>query len=126
LGEEAFTSLAGGSLAELTVAVVQAKRSELKSSLKAVSDFVDQYVAHSDRSPAPFALTFNDVRTALVSAFRVLRWLSSLIDAAGVMSPVPVIPSNWLKDFRVPWLKPDQQVPAYVHLDDLVKKTPSR
>lgn len=117
-----FTNLVGGPHERLTVDVIEEKQADLRKSLKSVSDFADQFVAHFDLSPVAKPPSFDNARDSIVAAFRVVQWLSSIIASVGLLSPVPKIQSNWLRNFQVPWIKPGQTPPPYVHLDELLKR----
>jgi hypothetical protein len=117
-----FSDLVGGEIDALTEDIIARQQETLKASLKVVSDYTDQFVAHSDMKPVARVPTFVEVREAIVDAFDVIRWLGLLIDSSAILSPVPVIQTNWLRNFQVPWLTPEQKIPAYDHLDDLVKQ----
>ncbi len=116
-----FTKLVGGAFSELRRATVQAKQDELKAAVSSILDYANQYVAHTTAQPTVKRITYTDVRLAVVSVFRTLQWLRCIIQSAVMTSPVPKISTNWLKYFRVPWLAPNQPVPSYKHLNDLLK-----
>jgi len=117
-----FTSQIKNKADALSTSVVKRKQDELRASLRSVSNYVDQHVAHLDVNASARAPTYDEVRASLVSAFRVHQWLRGLIDASSAVSPVATIQCNWLRNFRIPWLGERESPPGYVHLDELLRR----
>lgn len=57
-------------------------------------------------------MTFEDVRRAMATAFKIFRWCAMVLRAERHLTPVPSTPAPWLRVFRVPWLEPGRPVPA--------------
>lgn len=119
--EQRWKGLVGPSEMHVTRAVIRAKQQELEGALHAVSTFADQNVAHLAAKPTHPATTFDDVRQSIVAAFKVYRWCLRVLKSEAPRSPVPKVYTDWSQVFRVPWIRPGNDVPEYQRLDELLR-----
>jgi len=122
LAKKWWEKLVGTSETHVTRSVILAKQQELEDALTKVSAFANQNVAHTAAKPTHPEMTFEDVRRTIVAVFRLYRWCSLVLESEDARSPVPTIQTNWLKVFRVPWIRPGIDVPKYQKLDELLRE----
>jgi hypothetical protein len=104
-----------------TMAEIKAKQQELTHALNRIEIYANSLITHLAKTPIITELTYEEVRKALVSVFRIFNWCAQLITNSTWMTPVLAIQENWLAIFKAPWLR-DFAPPPYVHLDSLVKE----
>jgi hypothetical protein len=90
----------------VTRALIHSKQKDLNLALEKVSNYASDYVTHTAGRPRAVSMTFEEVRVAMVTAFKLYRWCSLAVKAEAHYTPVPSIPEPWLKTFRSPWLEP--------------------
>ncbi len=117
-----FDELAGGSHDHIPKSRVKSISDNLVNALEEVSQYANDYIAHSTKVKKSEAIMFHDVRLAIVELFRVYKWCSRVLDSTVPSSPVAVPQSEWLKYFRTPWLQDPDEVPVYEHIDKLIEK----
>jgi len=100
---------------------IKAKQQELTHALVRVETYANSLIAHRAKRPQIAELTYEEVRKALGSAFKVFNWCAQLLTNSIWLTAVPTITENWLAIFKVPWLK-DRALPTYIHLDTLLKE----
>jgi hypothetical protein len=117
-----FDDLAGENESFITKAKIEGKKNELEIAFNRIDSYVNSQIAHLNDKIEENKVTFSEVRNTIVSFFNVFNWCQRLLNFEVSHSPVPQPTSNWLKYFRVPWIKPDDDVPIYKHLNEYVKE----
>lgn len=110
MGHEHFTKeLAGPGCDHLDPAKVQADLKVLADSTAPIKRYVDQHIAHYDRSRRLDQIpTFNDLDEAIDVLGRLLKRYLLLLRQADRDPIEPVPQYDWVAPFRVPWIAPDQ------------------
>ena len=95
----------------LDPAIPAADRERLSAAAAAVKKYVDENIAHSDKSPAEVEVTFNDVHAAIDTIGELFTKYASLLTAKGWVMLTPVIQNDWEVVFREPWIREDRPDP---------------
>ena len=119
LANDRFDSLVEPDSRCLTKKIIIEKQKELKNASSEIGEYTNQYIAHMSGNIKEVTTTFRDVRKSLKTVFNIIQWCYSLIFGAYLWSAVPTIQGNWLKIFRIPWLKEGEPIPEYNHLDKI-------
>ena len=122
LANEWFDELAGGSFNHIPKSRIKSISENLVTGLENVSQYANDYVAHSAKTKKAEVIRFHDVRLAIVELFKVYKRCSRVLESSVPSSPVAVPQTEWLMYFRVPWLKDPETVPDYEHIDALIEE----
>ena len=98
-----FDEFLGVGVDELTADAVALDLAALDDAARSIQHFVNNTVAHRNRSLRPSA-TWDNLNGAIDTILRLLRKYNALLDAGEAPDPVPVYQYNWKAIFRVPWL----------------------
>ncbi len=117
-GNEAFDRIVGAGCSTLTRAQVDDDRQRLSAALEHLEAFANEHYLHINPTPTAPAPTFQDARDAIRVVHAICRRYLLLLSGAQSDTIVPHT-ERWVNAFRMPWLKPGEDVPRHVSLDDL-------
>jgi hypothetical protein len=119
--EQNFDALAGPGERYVPREVLDGHRKRIRTAGKRVVAYVNDHVAHADRSPAPDEDVPDvfETRQALQSLYTALRFLDSCINAGTWSSPMFFAKSKaWTTLFRRAWIPDGTDLPHYEPLYD--------
>lgn len=119
LANNRFDSLVEPDSRCLSRKIIIEKQNELENTISEIEKYTNEYIAHMSGNIKEVTITFQDVRKSLKTVFNIIQWCYSLVFGAYLLGPVPTILGNWLKIFRIPWLKKGEPIPEYNHLDNI-------
>jgi hypothetical protein len=89
----------------LDPAIPKADLERLRLAAAEVKRYVDENVAHSDKSPAEVVVTIDDMHAAIDAIGEPFRRCAVLLTGADWPNLTPVIQDEWEAIFREPWVR---------------------
>lgn len=103
-----FDTWAGAESDVIDPGKVEERLEALGQTSRNITDFVNQFLAHSAKKQAETKVSLDEVDVALDEIGRQLTDVYLLLTCKSLTSPEPTIQNPWRRALSVPWLQPDE------------------